>query len=774
MAKAITRVFIFVFFCLAFFNTKSIAKTDISSLDALQQKAKTLYESGQYSKAEQIYKTIIKENRRDGNELKAYQELATLYVQSGNIPAAEETAAVLIKKFSKHNQLAYALYWITERYERLDKFQEAKNNYKQIVENYPNDEWAGWAQLGFLRTEAKSLIASGKYIQAQKTVDKLTAGFAYHSNFSESLYWLAERYQRADRFGETKKLYQQIIEKFPDSTWANMARFSIAKINAVSLLVSQDYVSAHKAVVQLTVDFADNPDLPESLYWIAERYERANKFENAKQLYEQIIKKYPNSPWVDKSRFAIVEMDASSFIALQDYGKAQEALDKLIIDFADNPDLPEMLYWFAARFERADKFSEAKRTYQKIVQNYTDSLWAVKAKLSIERCNIFSLIISEKYVQAHGEINELVTDFADNPDLPETLYWLAERFERAGKFEGAKDIYQQIMGKYSSTQWADKAGFCIARTDMKSVIATQDFEKLKEAIAKLAVNFKASPDLPESIYWLAVELQEKGRYEEAITVYQQIIKDYSETPYAIEAKLDISKTNIISLIASQQDYANVKSSIDKMIKNFSSNLDVVESVCDIGLAYYTQARLADNTKKQKEFYEKAISVWERAIQEFPDSGKTARAYYLAAVCYAQELEQYQKGMGYFQKIVAQWPDYEYAWNAQYLVGVSYERLMGIGAVETSEAMPKIEKAYESVIENYPQSEASVNAMLRLGQINFDKGKFLEAMVYFEILLEREPKWFCSVSDYLKKAYKALGNTDKVSTMNSKIAENCQQ
>lgn len=152
-------------------------------------------------------------------------------------------------------------------------------------------------------------------------------------------------------------------------------------------------------------------------------------------------------------------------------------------------------------------------------------------------------------------------------------------------------------------------------------------------------------------------------------------------------------------------------------------------------------------------------MWERVIQQLPlSSAYTPRACYTTAVVYSQELGEYQKGIDYYQQVVDNWPDYAFAWHAQFFVGKYYEKLRNSGGIADSEANPKIEQAYISVVEKYPDSKSAPSAALKLGQMNFKKGQWIEAAMYFELYRQKcsdNQQWARVVYD-LGRAYENAG------------------
>jgi len=100
----------------------------------------------------------------------------------------------------------------------------------------------------------------------------------------------------------------------------------------------------------------------------------------------------------------------------------------------------------------------------------------------------------------------------------------------------------------------------------------------------------------------------------------------------------------------------------------------------------------------------------------------------------RRIGEYEKALNYYQQVVDNWPDYQYAWSAQCLVGSCYKRLRDLGKLPESVANPKIEQAYKAVLEKYPDSESAPSAALKLARMNFESGRRVETVMYYEIFL----------------------------------------
>ncbi|MHC4461691.1 MAG: tetratricopeptide repeat protein, partial [Planctomycetota bacterium] len=395
----------------------------------------------------------------------------------------------------------------------------------------------------------------------------------------------------------------------------------------------------------------------------------------------------------------------------------------------------------AKRYDTLKKFEEAKGVCQLILQRYPDSSSAAGAQLYLSRQNIMSLIKSKKYTNAQEELDSIISDFNDHPDFAEALCSIARSYEWPRKFEQAKSIYERAARLDPNNPYVSEAQFNAPKLHIFSLIKSGDYNDAEDAIDKLTADFAKHLALPGVFYWFGKEFEAAKKYERARGIYHQLVEQYPESSHADKALLCVPKMDVLSLIESGDD-PNAQAALDILIADFNDQPDLPDTIFEVGHKYYTKARLnvKDGLEAQAiDYYRKAITVWELIIQELPPSAYTPRAYYCSAVVYSQELGEYFKGIEYYQIIVDNWPDYNYAWHAQFFVGMYYEILRNSGTLQESEANPKIEQAYKSVIEKYPDSKSAPQAALKLGRLSVDRGQWVEVAMYFELWLQKEPE-----------------------------------
>jgi len=125
----------------------------------------------------------------------------------------------------------------------------------------------------------------------------------------------------------------------------------------------------------------------------------------------------------------------------------------------------------------------------------------------------------------------------------------------------------------------------------------------------------------------------------------------------------------------------------------------------------------------------------------------------------------------FEAVVDSRPDYESGWAAHSIVARFTEKLRDSGAIAESEANAQIKEAYQAVVENWPDSRWVETALLNLGRMFFAEGQLVDAIMYFEMLLERSPEKVCLTGGDLIAAYDQMGDVEMAEYIRAELAEN---
>ncbi len=90
------------------------------------------------------------------------------------------------------------------------------------------------------------------------------------------------------QYPEAVKGFEAFLKKYPKGPYSDNARFWIGQV----YYAQSDFVKAEKQFLMLQADFPDSTKLPSALIKLAEIKEKQQKWQEAKDLYNQVISKF--------------------------------------------------------------------------------------------------------------------------------------------------------------------------------------------------------------------------------------------------------------------------------------------------------------------------------------------------------------------------------------------------------------------------------------------------------------------------------------------------
>jgi TolA-binding protein len=379
------------------------------------------------------------------------------------------------------SSLPATLYDIAKRYDKFKKFEEAKGVCQLILERYPDSSAAHGAQLYLSGQNIMSLIESKKFIEAQEELNALIADFNDHPDFAEALCSIARSYEWPRKFEQAESLYGRAAGLDPNNPYVVEAQFNAPKLHIFSLIKSENYTEAEAAIDELTADFAKHPALPGVVYWFGKEFEAAKRYERAKGIYQQVAQRYPESSHASKALLAASKMDVLSLIESGDDTAAHAALDKLIADFKDHPDLPEAVFVIGEqyynkgfRYEKEGLNTEAKESFTKAI-----IVWEI-----------------------------IITELPPNAVYPAQAYFVsAECYRRLHEYENAIEYYSIVVDNWPDCKYSWHAQFIVARTykHLKRTGVMPESEAdamIKAAYERILQHYPNSPAAYDARKWL--------------------------------------------------------------------------------------------------------------------------------------------------------------------------------------------------------------------------------------------------------------------------------
>jgi tetratricopeptide (TPR) repeat protein len=176
--------------------------------------------------------------------------------------------------------------------------------------------------------------------------------------------------------------------------------------------------------------------------------------------------------------------------------------DRLIADFAGNPELPGEIYKIEAQYWHMKRFEDVKRICEYIAQNHPGSDFAIKARASVAAADL--LLGNDEATQAG--IDAVIRDFAKDPKLAETLWKLGKVSNNQGKYDLSRQLWQRTFETDPQGPLAMQAKAGVAGME----ILLGNDAAAQASIDRLIADFHDHPTLPQTLFRIGEEYYNKA------------------------------------------------------------------------------------------------------------------------------------------------------------------------------------------------------------------------------------------------------------------------
>ena len=304
------------------------------------------------------------------------------------------------------------------KYSGSGQAEKAYSLHQYNVEHFPdyNDLHVIWSQSELVRLD----LQEGRYESACAGADKLLGWPPNQNDLPREIHVTAKRFAEAGKHDKACELYLYNVDHFPTDMYAMWSQVEIVYFH----IRDGNDAAADDAFDKLLTAFADQPTLPKEIYQVGDQYAKARKYDKAAALYQHVIANWPGTEYEMWARTGNVRID----ILAGNQTAVEPAIDTLIADFNDNPDLPtaifmlgEQYYNKAFQFENESREAEAKEHFRKAI-----AIW-------------------ERIIQ-ELPVNE--------PHTAHAHYFSAVCYRRLGNYEKAVERFQKVVTDWPNYQYA--------------------------------------------------------------------------------------------------------------------------------------------------------------------------------------------------------------------------------------------------------------------------------------------------------------------------------
>ncbi len=354
----------------------------------------------QFEAASQFYQYLAEHWPASPYGMRGQSGLALSSIAAGSETAAQAAIDKLFSDYSEYEGIAKAVYDVAHWYNLYWKYEEAKQLYQRVINNWSQTKREMWVQVDL----AHSNIVNGNDTAAQTAIDELVAKISEEEFVAGALYDIAEHYQRLEKHARAKQVYQYVIDNRPGDYYGVWSQMGVV----VSNIHLGNEAGVQVAFDKLVADFSGHEHLSDAVFYIADNYDRLKKYEKARQYYQYVLDHWPTHEhhgiWtrvhIARMNIALGEKEAGEAMIDEWVGKLN-AGDPL---YSYWPAVAGEAYIFAGEcYHELGKYEKSIQCYQTVVDDYPEHRRAWHA-LSMVGGNYESLIESGRISESKADV----------------------------------------------------------------------------------------------------------------------------------------------------------------------------------------------------------------------------------------------------------------------------------------------------------------------------------------------------------------------------------
>ncbi|MCA9403353.1 MAG: tetratricopeptide repeat protein [Candidatus Omnitrophica bacterium] len=568
------------------------------------------------------------------------------------------------------------------------------------------------------RIEARLLLGQCYFFKSQylKAYEVFNDLLQYTDYRDHTLYWLGETYLKGTDYQQAKKHYRQLISLYPDSVFAPQALYSVGWVE----FEQNQFREAAGSFAELKKKFPEHQLAEDATFKLGEIEYNLRHFEKTIDAFNLYLEQYPRSTKKAEAFFYIAE----SYYYLEDpltavtyYAKTAEiAYDNKLILMAR-----VSLGWCYLKLEKfslaADNFSTAL-TFAEEKGILSDDIYLGQATLYTRM---------EKYSEALDAYQNLIDTFPNSRRIKESYLGKANIFYKLEQFDRAIVHYEKVTLDFEAgqelTDTYEKAFFGLAWSHLKNNDITQavrQFEIIKNRAQKKTVKISAMTQIGDAY-------QDAGEWEKAVSVYDEILREYPESQYAdyVQYRQGIALLKMEKIEAATLSFQTLRS-------NFADSKYLADVNYYLAVAYFKKSNWTLAKHQILKFLE----------QQHGRNELTAEALYILGLSQFN-LKEYDSAVLNFKKITRNYPlDKDMLLTAELGIAKAlYEK------GDTAEGVSN----FQQIAIRYPNSREAQESLIWLGDHYLRAGEYQRSIDYYSQFVKSFPG-----SDSLGMAYFEIG------------------
>lgn len=548
-----------------------------------------------------------------------------------------------------------------------------------------------------------------RYPQAVANFDK-SLKFPVDNELQQAAqFWKAESYSAGKQYDTAIPLYASIA-KSSAGDYADKSLYALgyAYYNKKDFARSQTYFRDF-----VSRGTGDKAQLQDATVRLADTYFATKQYENAMKYYDQAIAQ--NAP--DKDYASYQKAVILSYVGRDSEAKAM--FDQVQRQYPNSRFVDEALFQTAnVDFEKGS-YQVAIRGFSKLIDGKPNSklIPAALLKRAIAYGNI------QQYDPAIADYRRILSDFGDSEQAQSALLGIQNTLNDAGRPEE----FSQVLGQYKKSNPSSTDVERVQFDNAKNIYFNQKYDQAIQSLLAFMQEYPASPNTNEARFYLAESYRQTNDLANALRYYYLIIAD-NRSDFLVRAA-----TRAAEIESKQKNYARAIRNYQIIVARSTNKADQVAAQLGMMDTYFAipkadsagiiarEVLAAGNVVSgaqnrgqlmlgkvafSKGDYKTAQSEFEKTIALAKDVNGAEAQYYLGDILYRQK--KYKESVATLLKFNADFSEFEY-WKGKAFILVADNNI-------AQDELAQAKAVLNSIIENSSEEAIIAEAKQKLASL----------------------------------------------------------
>ncbi|MFO7569303.1 MAG: tetratricopeptide repeat protein [Smithellaceae bacterium] len=379
-----------------------------------------------------------------------------------------------------------------------------------------------------------------------------------------ALYNQALSEMKKGKYEEALVIFKEFISRDDtDKVWGQRALRHMGDANYFlgkqgrkeNLLIAAEF---YKNTIQSFPD--PRPENALTYYRLARTYEELKYYPESIKQYQNLIAKYPNSPYDAEAYFKIGHL----FYVDGKYAQAADSLIVYLMKYRGAARAKESFYLIAHAFYKSRQSANAEIWFRDAQKKWPSLIDVPKGIIMDIGLHKMAL---RRYDEAISAFSFYANLYPGDEKIREVMLLLAEAYRLEGQYLSALAVYSQIVDKYADQQDAVSAILAMAslgveKPGVKAFAHMNHLQYYKnpiDAYDTIIMKYPTTPYAEEAMVRKGDALVQRGQKRRAAEIYLEFLNLYPESKLAAEAArgLKSASADLIDEYYAKKDYLAV-------------------------------------------------------------------------------------------------------------------------------------------------------------------------------------------------------------------------